>query len=300
MFPPIPLDILPLEVDAQKVWTPLRKSGGIPCVSMRFSLSMEMSRLTRDGTAEPVCTTKFSGADVDRATFIFPFQLTTCRIGNLTIGAAWASVRKYSSQLYDRRNARLSLKIRLFKAEVMEAMLYGCATWTMRSQDFSSLRTAHHKLLLRIIGFRRKDRIGYKPLSYREVLERTGSERIETTIRKRQLGFAGALVRQGDSRLSKRVMFGRLAVQGPKRGGRPATSWVDCLQKNLEAFGAVPRKGKGRKWVAFGVVVKDGRDWMTAAKNMDKWHRGVERGAEALDSAWRRADLRQSNVQLQR
>ena len=60
-------------------------------------------------------------------------------------------------------------------------MLYGCATWTMRSQDFSSLRTAHHKLLLRIIGFRRKDRIGYKPLSYREVLERTGSERIETT-----------------------------------------------------------------------------------------------------------------------
>ena len=156
--------------------------------------------------------------------------------------------------------------------------------------------------VLTILSFsiRRKDRIGYKPLSYREVLERTGSERIETTIRKRQLGFAGALVRQGDSRLSKRVMFGRLAVQGPKRGGRPATSWVDCLQKNLEAFGAIPRKGKGRKWVAFGVVVKDGRDWMTAAKNMDKWHRGVERGAEALDSAWRRADLRQSNVQLQR
>ena len=89
-------------------------------------------------------------------------------------------------------------------------------------------------------------------------------------------------------------------MQGPKRGGRPATSWVDCLQKNLEAFGVVPRKGKGRKWVAFGVVVKDGRDWMTAAKNMGKWHRGVERGAEALDSAWRRADLRQSNVQLQR
>ena len=179
-------------------------------------------------------------------------------------------------------------------------MLYGCATWTMRSQDFSSLRTAHNKLLLRIIGFRRKDRTGYTPLSYREVLEKTGPERIETTIRKRQLGFAGALVRQGGSRLSKRVTFGRLAVQAPKRGGRPATSWVDCLQKNLEAFGAVPRKGKGRKWVAFGVVVKDGRDWRTAAKNVGKWHRGVEREAEALDSAWRRAELRQSNVQRQR
>ena len=101
------------------------------------------------------------------------------------IGAAWASVRKYSSQLYNRRNARLLLKIRLFKAEVMEPMLYGCATWTMRSQDFSSLRTAHHKLLLRVIVFRRKNRTGYKPLSYREVFRRTGSERIETTTRKR-------------------------------------------------------------------------------------------------------------------
>ncbi|CAN0359321.1 unnamed protein product, partial [Ascophyllum nodosum] len=76
------------------------------------------------------------------------------------------------------------------------------------------------KLPLRIIVFRRKDRTGYKPLSYGEVLERTGSERIETTIRRCQLGFAGALVRQGDSRLSKRVIFGRLAVQRPKRGGR--------------------------------------------------------------------------------
>ena len=70
-------------------------------------------------------------------------------------------------------------------------------------------------------------------------------------------------------------MFGRLAVQGLKLGGRPATSWVDCLQKNLEAFGAIPRKDRGRKkWVAFGVVVKDGRDWVTAAKNVGMWHRG--------------------------
>ena len=35
-------------------WTPPRKSGGIPQVSTIFSLSMEMSRLTRDGTARLV------------------------------------------------------------------------------------------------------------------------------------------------------------------------------------------------------------------------------------------------------
>ena len=77
-------------------------------------------------------------------------------------------------------------------------------------------------------------------------------------------------------------------------------SWGNCLQKNLEAFGVIPRRRKGPKWVAFGIVVKDGRDWMTTAKNIGMWHRGVERGVEALDNAWRRADLCQSNVRRQR
>ena len=80
------------------------------------------------------------------------------------------------------------------------AILYECAAWTMRTQNFGSLRTTHHKLLLRVIGFRRKNHTGFKPLSYGEALERTVSERIETTERKRHLGFAGAFVRQGDSR----------------------------------------------------------------------------------------------------
>ena len=43
-----------------------------------------MSRLTRDGTAEPSRETKFSGTHGDRGIFIFPVQLTTSRIGDLT------------------------------------------------------------------------------------------------------------------------------------------------------------------------------------------------------------------------
>ena len=36
------------------IWTPPRNSGGIPQISTRFSLSMEMSRLAGEGTVEPV------------------------------------------------------------------------------------------------------------------------------------------------------------------------------------------------------------------------------------------------------
>ena len=61
-----------------------RNSGRIPSLSTRFSLIIEMSRLTRDGTAKPPRDTKFSGANGDMETFIFPDQLTTRRIGNRT------------------------------------------------------------------------------------------------------------------------------------------------------------------------------------------------------------------------
>ena len=53
-------------------------------VSTRFSLSMEMSRLTRDGTAEPVSRDQISGANADRDFFFLRVELTTSRIGNLT------------------------------------------------------------------------------------------------------------------------------------------------------------------------------------------------------------------------
>ena len=125
------------------------------------------------------------------------------------------------------------MKVRLLKAEVIGALLNGCATLTLRSEDFDGLRIAHHKLLLRVVGFRRKDRTGYKPLSYRAELEMTECKRIETTIRKRQLWFAGALVRQKETRLARRFMNGRLTARGLKEIGHSPKQWEDSLQENL-------------------------------------------------------------------
>ena len=52
-------------------------------VSTTFRLSMEMSRLTRDGTAEPVSRDQILRRERGQGKNIFPVQLTTSRIGNL-------------------------------------------------------------------------------------------------------------------------------------------------------------------------------------------------------------------------
>ena len=41
----------------------------------------------------------------------------------------WCSFRKYTLELYDRPSAPLELKIQMLRAEVLETMLYGCATY---------------------------------------------------------------------------------------------------------------------------------------------------------------------------
>ena len=75
----------------------------------------------------------------------------------------------------------------------METLLYGCVTWTLGQEHFAELQTAHHNLLLRIIGFQRR-RIDHL-MSYAKALKKAQCESVETTIPKRRLLFAGAVKR---------------------------------------------------------------------------------------------------------
>ena len=55
-------------------WTSPPKSGGISHLSTRFSLSMEMSRLTRDGTAETVSRDQIIRRERGQGNIHFPFS----------------------------------------------------------------------------------------------------------------------------------------------------------------------------------------------------------------------------------
>ena len=48
--------------------------------------------------------------------------------------AWWMRIRWYLWELYDQPKVALSFKTRMVKAEVLEALLYGCSTWTLRQQ----------------------------------------------------------------------------------------------------------------------------------------------------------------------
>ena len=95
-------------------------------------------------------------------------------------------------ELYDMRAVPFDLKLRMLEAEVMEALLYGCVTWTLGKGHFAELRTAHHRFLLRIIGigFQRRQRTDHV-MSYAKALKKAQCESVQTTIRKRVSSLRG-------------------------------------------------------------------------------------------------------------
>ena len=95
--------------------------------------------------------------------------------------ACWMRIRRYSRQLYGEPKVALSFKTRMVKAEGIEALLYGCSTWTLRQENYAKFRTVHHRVLLRIIGAQRK-RPDHRMTSYNRALQITRCESIETTL----------------------------------------------------------------------------------------------------------------------
>ena len=106
---------------------------------------------------------------------------------------AWACYSRFKRELYDMEAAPFALKLRMLKVEVMEALLYGCVRWTLGKEQFAELRRAHHRFLLRIIGFQRRQRTDHLT-SYAKVFQKANCESVETTIPKRTSPVCGGRI----------------------------------------------------------------------------------------------------------
>ncbi|CAB1116823.1 unnamed protein product [Ectocarpus sp. CCAP 1310/34] len=123
---------------------------------------------------------------------------------------AWKCHRRNSASMYDRRRVDRQIKIRLLKAEVVETLPCGCASWSLTAEHYTKLNGTHRQFLTRCIGWSKRKRSD-RPLSYAQALIQAGCEEtIEATVRKRRLCFAGFVMRMEDNRLPKRMLLGAM------------------------------------------------------------------------------------------
>lgn len=65
-----------------------------------------------------------------------------------------ACLKKFFRELFGRQSAPWIIYIRVLNAEAMEGLLYGCMAWAPRHHHYPLFRTTHHRLVLRVIGYR--------------------------------------------------------------------------------------------------------------------------------------------------
>ena len=171
----------------------------------------------------------------------------------------------------------------------METLLYGRATGTLGQEHFAKLRMALQKVILRIIGFHRRQCTDHV-MSYSKDLKKEQCESTEMTIRKRRLLFAGAVQRTINEGLIHRMMFGTIACGENPGSGRPEKNWAQCLTDDLRGFQATEGSTESSP-LLFGVETVL---WPKAAKESGKWYRGAVEAAGCFMVRWHRDEAQRS------
>ena len=100
---------------------------------------------------------------------------------------------RFGVDLYGMLTARLNLKVRLLKTDLIKTLLYGRVTWTLNMTHLNELRKAHLEALRRVLGFQR--RAHHTNLSYAKGHNKTKCEsdhpEIEELFFPLAMGFPG-------------------------------------------------------------------------------------------------------------
>lgn len=88
---------------------------------------------------------------------------------------AWVQLKKYDPEIYSRPQAEEGLNSRLFKAEVIDNLLYGGIAWIFLQAHHNKMRVKQHRILLRILMSPRSNKVIHA-MSYQGVLEDTQAQ----------------------------------------------------------------------------------------------------------------------------
>jgi len=138
----------------------------------------------------------------------------------LRIDIAETTLYQYAKKLF---NQKISLKtrVKIMNSIVRSRLVYGCQTWSLTQQLLKRLKSVYNGFLRKMTkgGYRRKKDSWSFILSNDDILRLSGTEDIESFIRKQQRNYLAHLVRHDDESMSKRLVF----EENPKRAGRHVT-----------------------------------------------------------------------------
>jgi hypothetical protein len=149
--------------------------------------------------------------------------------------AAFANLK----HLWRRRDIRLTLKGRIYRATVRAVLLYGCETWPLRVEDIRRLSVFEHRCLRSIARVWWQHRVSNITVSQRVL--GADSHALSETISLHRLRWLGHVLRMPTERLPHRALFAPAGQNWKKRKGGQNTTWRTGMKKLTARLAKVGR-----------------------------------------------------------
>ncbi|CAH1266510.1 Hypp3401 [Branchiostoma lanceolatum] len=187
-------------------------------------------RVKTVGNARPVCCQGTELELVKEFTYlgsVISNDGGTTKDVEARIGKAKASFAQLKP-IWRARNISVRTKLRILEANVKSVLLYGCETWGLTQLNIKKLQTFINSRLRFILGI-----WWPKKISNVELLDRTGQEPVEVTIRRRKWRWVGHTLRKPPAAITRTAL--EWNPQGKRKRGRPRLSWRRGVRKDLDS-----------------------------------------------------------------
>ena len=130
-------------------------------------------------------------------------------------------------------NIRLHTRIKFFNSYVRSRLTYGCQNWNLNQIQFDRLDVCYRRFLRRMVrgGFRRKE--GDENFSFRindsKLHRLCGTTDVSHFIKEQQCNYAAHIVRTGNDRSAKKLMF---SSDKNSKAGRTTPTLLEQAAKN--------------------------------------------------------------------
>ena len=163
------------------------------------------------------------------------------------------------SRLWSRHGVSLYTKISIYNTSVLSALLYGCETWMIYKRQLKKLERFHQRCLRHILRIK-----WTTPTPDTEILERCKLMSVEAIITRQSLRWSGHLVRMGETRIPKQLVYGELSL-GMRKQSKPKQRYKDTLKANLKKCN----------------ISTEG--WEELAGDRLKWRKAIKEGVDQFE-----------------
>jgi len=123
-------------------------------------------------------------------------------------------------------------KIKIYRTEILPAVLYGCETWSLTLGEERRLRVFENRALKRIFVPKRGEVTRkWRKLHNEELNDLYSSPNIFEVTKPRRMRWAGHVARMGARRGLYRVLVEK--PEGKRLLGRPGCRWEDNIKMDL-------------------------------------------------------------------